>query len=229
MAMVSRKRLAPLTIDHVFVCTSPGARAADRLLPIGILEGSPNTHPGQGTACRRFFFRNAMLEFLWVENPAEAQSRQTRQTRLWERWPGARSSASPFGIILRPEAGATVHCPFPSWEYWPPTMPGLFLRIAAATTLQEPMWCYMENGRAREDAPPEKRQPLTHPAGLERLTRVTIVSPPLSIQSVTQAMANQGVISLLDEPEHRMELEFDHQRASAQLDLRPELPLICRW
>jgi hypothetical protein len=36
-------------------------------------EGEPNTHPGQGTACRRFFFRNAFLELVWVRDPAEAQ------------------------------------------------------------------------------------------------------------------------------------------------------------
>jgi hypothetical protein len=28
---------------------------------------TPNRHRGQGTACRRFFSRNAALELLWVE------------------------------------------------------------------------------------------------------------------------------------------------------------------
>jgi hypothetical protein len=33
-----------------------------------LTEGTPNIHPGQGTANRRFFFRNAMLELLWVND-----------------------------------------------------------------------------------------------------------------------------------------------------------------
>src|SRR5450755_422213 len=87
----------PAVVDHVFICTTMGAPAADRLRQFGLVEGSPNQHPGQGTACRRFFFRNAMLELLWVAAVAEVQSDQTCRTRLWERWSGA---ASPFGIIL---------------------------------------------------------------------------------------------------------------------------------
>src|SRR6266436_5673418 len=72
-------------VDHVFICTAAGAPAADHLRQFGLAEGSPNQHPGQGTACRRFFFRNAMLELLWVEDAAAARSEQTRRTRLWER------------------------------------------------------------------------------------------------------------------------------------------------
>jgi hypothetical protein len=48
--------------DHMFICTQLGAPEADRLVAFGLSEGTPNSHPGQGTACRRFFFRNAMLE-----------------------------------------------------------------------------------------------------------------------------------------------------------------------
>jgi len=40
-------------IDHVFVCCSVGAEAeADALARLGLREGTPNTHPGQGTSCR---------------------------------------------------------------------------------------------------------------------------------------------------------------------------------
>jgi transcriptional regulator with XRE-family HTH domain len=47
---------AMLEIDHLFVCTSPGAPEADPLLAMGFIEGAPNRHPGQGTANRRIFF-----------------------------------------------------------------------------------------------------------------------------------------------------------------------------
>lgn len=73
-------------LDHLFLLTDIGAPAADLLVAFGCVEGSSNTHPGQGTANRRFFFHNVMVELLWVDNPAEAQSEPIRRTRLWERW-----------------------------------------------------------------------------------------------------------------------------------------------
>src|SRR6266849_3861464 len=137
----------PAVVDHVFICTDIGAASADRLRQFGLVEGSPNRHPGQGTACRRFFFRNAMIELLSVEDAAAARSDQTRRTKLWERCSEAGTGTSPFGIILRPAPGTPKQCPFPSWEYRPASMPDLALHIASKTALEEPMWCYMEGGR----------------------------------------------------------------------------------
>jgi len=58
-----------MELDHVFILCDEGAPEAAALLRIGIREGSGNTHPGQGTACRRFFFANAYLELVWVDDP----------------------------------------------------------------------------------------------------------------------------------------------------------------
>ncbi len=43
-------------LDHLFLCCSEGAPEAATLVRRGPTEGSSNTHPGQGTANRRFFF-----------------------------------------------------------------------------------------------------------------------------------------------------------------------------
>ena len=51
-----------IELDHLFSLVPRKALEADRLVEIELTEGEPNTHPGQGTACRRFFFRNAYLE-----------------------------------------------------------------------------------------------------------------------------------------------------------------------
>jgi hypothetical protein len=83
-----------------------GAPEAARLLALGLAEGEPSMHPGQGTACRRFFFANAYLELLFVTDEAEARSDPARSTRLYERWSRRGSGASPFGVVLRPGAGA---------------------------------------------------------------------------------------------------------------------------
>jgi hypothetical protein len=51
-----------IELDHLFVCTAPGAPEAETLVQFGLHEGPSNQHPGQGTACRRFSFANAMIE-----------------------------------------------------------------------------------------------------------------------------------------------------------------------
>src|SRR5271163_2159594 len=95
----------PLEVDHACIACASGAPEGDALLRAGFVEGSANTHPGQGTANRRFFFENFMLELIWVADPAEAQSAQTRRTRLWDRCSRRESAVSPFGIVFR-AAGA---------------------------------------------------------------------------------------------------------------------------
>jgi hypothetical protein len=206
-------------IDHIFICTAPGAPAAELLIQAGLGEGPSNRHPGQGTACRRFFFSNFMLELIWLENAAEARSPQTRATRLWERLSGAGPDASPFGIILKPQPDSDPACPFRSWNYRPPTMPGLDLEIAADTDIREPMWCWMKTPFARSE-------PLDHPAGYSQLTAVLIHAPAVPETSVTAAMAAAGVIALEPAADHLLELQFDSGRRATTLDLRPALPLI---
>jgi len=71
-----------IELDHLFVCTAPGAPQAEDLVQFGLLEGPPNQHPGQGTANRRFSFKNAMIELLWVSDAEESQSEFTRGTQL---------------------------------------------------------------------------------------------------------------------------------------------------
>ena len=50
-----------LTLDHAFIWVSRGGKEADALVEAGFTEGPANTHPGQGTANRRFFFNTFML------------------------------------------------------------------------------------------------------------------------------------------------------------------------
>jgi hypothetical protein len=58
----------PLEVDHAFIACALEAPEADALLRLGFVEGSSNSHPGQGTA-----------------DPAKARSERTRRTRLWDR------------------------------------------------------------------------------------------------------------------------------------------------
>src|SRR5689334_20248704 len=104
-----------MELDHVFILGAAGAPGAAALQRIGLREGSSNTHPGQGTACRRFFFANAYLELAWVENEAEAGGGEAKRTRLLDRWAMRHAGACPFGLILRPTADdVDMKAPFPA-------------------------------------------------------------------------------------------------------------------
>ena len=108
-------------------------------------------------------------------------------------------------------------------------MPGFSLHIADGAGPQEPMWCYMEAGRAPAQAPPDRRQPLEHPSGLREISGVRIVCPLLEKTSITGAMTLAGVIRSDTGPEHLLELQFDGSRQGSHMDFRPSLPLTFCW
>jgi Glyoxalase-like domain len=215
--------------DHLFICTEIGAAAADRLRSLGLMEGSSRTHPGQGTANRRFFFHNAMVELLWVHDPAEAQSEPIQRTRLWERWAQRQEGACPFGLCFRSTAGATA---FSSWAYRPPYLPET-LSIAVGTNsevLTEPMLFQIPFGQRPDRFPPEQAQPLEHPIGWREITRVEVVSPAGDHSSPElQAVVDAQQIKLRVGPAYCLELGFDGESQGQQIDCEPELPLILSW
>jgi hypothetical protein len=128
-----------LCLDHIFVCTSLGAPESELLIDAGFVEGTPNTHPGQGTSNRRFFFEHGFLEFLWVHDEREVTSSLTGRTRLWERWSQRDRHANPFGICFSSPAMADPPLPFPTWIYEPRYLPqGKRIYFAEGTTLAEP-------------------------------------------------------------------------------------------
>ena len=101
-----------LELDHVLVWVDRGAPEAERLLDFGLTEGAPNVHRGQGTANRRFFFCNAMLELIWVDDETEARREPASRLRIWERWRYRETGASPFGLCVRRPPEATGPLPF---------------------------------------------------------------------------------------------------------------------
>jgi hypothetical protein len=186
-------------IDHVFICTSVGAPEADALIAFGLQEGSPNRHPGQGTANRRFFFHNAFLELLWVEQPEETQHADVRRLGLWERWSQRERGASPFGICYRPTMTAGAPPPFESWIYRPPYAP---IEIAVAIDSADhrrPLRFYLPYVRCGYPT-----EPTAHDNGLHYLT---------------SAMIDASVLTLV----------FDAGRQQAQRDFGPTLPLRLAW
>jgi glyoxalase-like protein len=213
-------------LDHVFVCCSVGGGEAAALRRVGLTEGSPNTHPGQGTECRRFFFSNAYLELFWVSDEELALSEAVARTRLFERWSKRADGACPFALILRPSPGAPATAPFPSWPYRPSYMPrDLAIDVALDTPIEGPEFFYLgfQGGRPRSG-----QEPVDHALGCQRLTGLTVFRPPAGRSAVAAAIEGAGIASFRDADEHRLELRFDAANRGRS-DLRPDLPLVLEW
>jgi hypothetical protein len=219
----------PFELDHLFVCVSEGGgQEADRLTGLGLVEGEPNVHPGQGTACRRFFFANAFLELLWVGDPAEAQAEPAQPLRLWDRWSGRSAGACPFGICLRPSGPGVDEPPFAAWHYRPSYLPDpRCIHVEAnSSSAAGPLLFYLAFGR-RPDAQPEaRRQPLRHPLGFREITRVLVRGPHGPSPDVASAF---GPAVVFQGGHHLVEIGFDGEQAGLQADLRPLLPLVFLW
>jgi hypothetical protein len=218
--------------DRVFICTDIGAYEADRLVLLGLVEGTSNSHPGQGTTNRRFFFRNAMLELLWVYDAEEAKSELIRPTRLWDRWTNRKGGACPFGVCLRSTTNGGDSVAFSSWAYRPPYLPEP-LSIAVGTNssvLTEPMLFQTPFGKRPDRYSTEKAQPLGHHLGLREITRVELVSPTADRPSPElQAVIDTDLVRLRLGVGYCVELGFDEEAQGNRVDFRPGLPLIISW
>lgn len=219
-------------LDHLFICTDIGACEADRLVSFGLVEGTANTHPGQGTSNRRFFFHNTMLEFLWVHDSEEARSELIRSTHLWERWTNRNDGVCPFGVCLRPVTGSDDTIAFSSWAYHPPYLPKtLSIEVGKnSDVLTEPMLFQIPFGQRPDQYPAEKLQPLSHGVGLREMTRVELVSPAAhNLSPELQSVIDTNQIKLRVGGEYCMELGFDEEVQGRQVDFRPGLPLVMSW
>ena len=218
-------------LDHVFILVSEGAPEADLLVAFGILEGSSNVHPGQGTANRRFFFHNVMLELAWVSHPDEAQSTLTRPTGLWDHWKYRGQTASPFGIILRPATGQPHEkYPFKGWHYKPRYLPAhlSFWVGDNADKLEEPLLFYFTFGGHPNARKPS--QPLHHPTGFREVTSLNIQLPGLTQASDTlKSLMNIKDITFTAGNQHVMEIGFDGEKSGKSKDFQPHLPLVFKW
>jgi hypothetical protein len=216
-------------LDHVFIYTTPGAPEADLLKDFGLTEGPSNVHPGQGTANRRFFFHNAMLELLWVYDSEQAQNAHTRPTRLWERWCGRRDT-SPFGICLRPQHPETVALPFPAWAYQPAYLSAPWVVHVGdnAAMLAEPLLFYMAFGRRPDQA--GSPAPMAHAAGFREITALRVQGPqPTRPSAVLQAAIDTGAVTWCTGSQYHMNIGFDGESHNKIIDCRPTLPLTLSW
>jgi hypothetical protein len=219
---------ARIALDHVFVLCAEGAPEAEALLRLGLREGSGNRHPGQGTANRRFFFRNAYVELVWVAEPEEAGAEAVRPTRLFERWSRRGKDACPFGIVLRPAEGRSGDAPpFDAFAYRPRYLPpGAAIDIARDTPLCEPGLFYMGFARAPDAS---RNEPVDHAIPGREVTGLKVRVSCRERRSGSAArLEAAGLLSYEEGDDWLLEVTLDGG-ASTEADLRPALPLLFRW
>src|SRR5215472_15746772 len=188
-----------IELDHLFVCTAPGAPEAEKLVKFGLHEGPPNQHPGQGT-----------------------QSQSTKRTLLWERWFGRQGSASPFGICVRPVNPQDTGSPFSAWEYRPAYLPDPLSMLIGEAGIEEPMWVHLSFMRRvqREGWFTE------HPIGVREITRLTLTTPMPLRSNASQKIIESGVLATRTGVTSLLEIELDGHRRQEYADFRPQLPII---
>jgi Glyoxalase-like domain len=220
-----------LELDHLFICTAVGAAEIDQLLRLGLKEGNSNSHPGQGTACRRIFFHNAYLEFLWVVDEQEARADAVRPLGLWERWRYRQTGYSPFGLGLRVQpASSTFRLPFQTVPYRPPYLPGVQVDVAAnAVFPAEPLVFYLPIASRPDRYPAERTQPLQHPVGFREMSAVSITLPKSGLSDPLAALSSLGLVRWATGSGHLAEVIFDEGQRRQLIDCRPSLPLVLRW
>ena len=212
-----------LKLDHVFILVEPEAKVADRLLKHGFREGARNTHPGQGTANRRFYFANGMLEFIWVQDADEARNGPGRNLLFPER--AEDPTASPFGIILVPRKdNASPDMPFPGWHYQPAYFPPPkgFHVGANSQNLMEPLCFYFPFHDPGVPKPEPNRNPQT-------ISEVIISTPSTDTEGVLELASQTDRLSMRSSKEHLMEIALARHDSGRTEDYRPAMPLILRW
>lgn len=215
-----------LILDHAFITCAIQAPEAAALVKLGFIEGSCNSHPGQGTANRRFFFDNFMLELLWVENPTEASSAQTRRSRLWERWSGRESRFSRFGVFYRPADDGGSPAPFPTFSYHPSYLPsGMTIEIAQGTALEEPELFVLPFMRHDE---PRPHEPVAHALPVRHIYGLSVGLPKVDQLTEASRLARDAkLLTYFESADPVLEIQFSS--ASREIiDLTPTLPLIFR-
>ncbi|MEM9217264.1 MAG: VOC family protein [Cyanobacteria bacterium P01_F01_bin.150] len=210
-----------MILDHVFILVEPTAKVADRLIEHGFQEGPRNTHPGQGTANRRFYFANGMLEFIWVHDADEARNGPGRNLHFAERADDL--TASPFGIIFVPDHTSS-DMPFPGWHYQPAyfSPPRGFHVGANSHNIAEPLCFYFPFHGPGVPKPQPSRNPQT-------ISEVIISTPSTDTEKVLELASQADRLSIRPGQEHLMEITLDHHAHERTQDFRPAIPLVLHW
>lgn len=217
-------------LDHIFVCTPHRMQALEALTAAALNPGPNRVHKGQGTANDCFYFENAYLELLWLNDETEIRSLTVEPLGLWERIQWRETGACPYGIAVRPAIGFDVAA-LESWPYRASYLPaGTSMPILTArASTKQPLVFVPPGSRPPCDYPPERRAPLVHRGRPRRISSVTVEVPENEARRRGAALESLwGIARIASTGRYHMSVELDGGRGEIS-DLRPLLPLEIRW
>lgn len=211
-------------LDHIFLAVTEGGREVEQLLAAGFREGPSNTHPGQGTACRRIFFENGYLELVWLEDFDEAASPLVAPTGLAARL-GGQPGASRLGICLRRRDGALHELPLRTWAYQPPYLPsGMAISMAANSSLRHEPLLFFLPGIA------QRRPFLGHLNESRRITKVSVtLNADRSRSAELEWLASSGYVHIVAGDRESVLIELDYGVQSRAHVVQTRIPLTVKW
>lgn len=211
-----------IQLDHFFILTEPGAPQADLLSDLGLVEASPNVHPGQGTANRRFKLSNTFIELIYIRDPDEAIAGPATRMRIVER--ASVTGASPFGIVVRRTTESNDD-PFPGWRYYPQYFNAdQYFNVGEnSDVLEEPLCICMPATPPSPQKQPKPREPFV------KVTELRVSVPVGRFSAVLRTVGQCACVKLTPGEPHHMEIVFNEGQAGESKDLRPDLPLGIYW
>ncbi|WP_461056274.1 VOC family protein [Spirosoma arcticum] len=157
-----------MNVDHIFIFAEDKGQIADQLVGFGLTEGSSRTHTGQGTANRKFYFRNFFLEALWVHNEDEINSELIKETGLWHRANFRNTHFSRFGLCLI-NTDETERLFENAFKYQPTYFPeGLTIDVLRNEGSPALPWAFRLPFKGQKK---NETEPTDHPSGMSSLTR----------------------------------------------------------
>lgn len=212
-------------LDHLFVAMSRTASEVIELLDRGFAEAPPNAHTGQGTACRRIFFENAYLEFIWLEDRLQASAPPIDRTGLAAR-AGCEEGVSRLGVALRSREEREFVSPVATWLYKAPYLPdGMAVPVGDNSNVwKEPLLFFIPWQRRWSG------DRAAHPNGTRRVTNVSVTVPEHREPSPQLRWLQESrCVRIKTGPSELLEVELDGGQRGESVTLIPSAPLSLNW
>lgn len=231
---------ALLEVDHLQIYTGRSLPDVSTFQELGLNNATQIVRrEAQGTASTLFFFENAYLELIWIEDE-NIFKHYTAQMKidLLARSQWRQTEASPFGIGLRPRINNYYHLNSSIDKSLLGTRGNLETRINFSAenlaAIREPM-CFtiphqiaLTNWLDKNNE--DHRKFLTHPLGIKRLTGVKIIiNTHLALTNAVSLLEDRDIIAIGRGLSPLLELTFDENVKNRVVDARPLLPLQLKY
>ncbi|MEO1516894.1 MAG: VOC family protein [Bacteroidota bacterium] len=242
----TEKGTSVLQVDHVNIWIDEPAAGKKKLEALGftaIPDSLCQVHQGQGTTGRYFYFLNAYLELIFINDREEFERNAQKNNALdfLERSNSPDNGFCPFGVALKVDGYDREKIPFDVVAYsqdWMGHGNNIYTAKNSKTKKEEPS-IFVVYPEIEFDVFDSKddllnipnqyamwRQFYQHDNGVEKITKIKIHSHQLEETSQTvQALRQIGTVELLEGEPYLMDLYFDDHRQNQSHDLRPVLPL----